>query len=76
MAEASWRRHSRGGSGLFLMLSGCEQFGAIPKGADHERVKQSENYDVADDRFVNRAAGIIDEMMDHAGFLGRIRGKI
>ncbi len=79
--KAKWLKRLGGviaaaGLSLFLMLSGCEQFGAIPKGADHERMKRSENYDVADDRFVNRAAGIIDEMMAHSGFWANPRENL
>ena len=38
---------------VFSHLSGCEQFGALPSGNSYLRIKQSENYDVSEDKFVN-----------------------
>ena len=39
--------------GVFFNLSGCEQFGALPSGGSYLRIQQSENYNLAEDKFVN-----------------------
>ena len=39
--------------GVFFNLSGCEQFGALPSGGSYLRIQQSENYNLAADKFVN-----------------------
>ena len=39
--------------GVFFNLSGCEQFGALPSGVSYLRIQQSENYNLAEDKFVN-----------------------
>ena len=39
--------------GVFFHLSGCEQFGALPSGDSYLKIQKSDNYDVADDKFVN-----------------------
>ena len=46
----------------YLQLTGCEQFGARPKGDSYLRVSQSENYDASIDQFVNLDPDVLDEM--------------
>ncbi len=38
---------------VFFHLSECEQFGALPSGNSYLRIKQSENYNLSEDKFVN-----------------------
>jgi L-ascorbate metabolism protein UlaG (beta-lactamase superfamily) len=39
--------------GVVFHLSGCEQFGALPSGDSYLKIQKSDNYDVANDKFVN-----------------------
>ncbi|MGC6530346.1 MAG: MBL fold metallo-hydrolase [Candidatus Puniceispirillaceae bacterium] len=48
---------------LFVsILAGCEQFGAIPKGAYLEQARQSPQYHLERDIFINRRPDILDTM--------------
>ena len=48
--------------GTIAALTGCEQFGAIPRGVHLETVKQSPHWDDHRDIFVNRRPDILDTM--------------
>ena len=39
--------------GVFFHLSGCEQFGALPSGDRYLQIQKSENYNLAEEKFVN-----------------------
>lgn len=52
----------------YLQLTGCEQFGAVPKGDNYLRVTQSPNYDPSIDQFVNLDPGVLDEMSENMSF--------
>ena len=47
---------------MLAILAGCAQFGAIPKGAYLEQARQSPQYDLQRDIFVNRRPDILDTM--------------
>lgn len=55
-------------AGALLLLSRCEQFGAVPTGPDHQRMTLSPNYNPDQDIFVNEHPDVIEEMLAHSGF--------
>ncbi len=62
--------------GAVLLLSRCEQFGAIPSGPDHQRMTESPNYNTDQDMFVNEVPGVIEEMLAHSGFWANPRKNL
>ena len=62
--------------GAVLLLSRCEQFGAIPSGPDHKRMTESPNYNTDQDMFVNEVPGVIEEMLAHSGFWANPRKNL
>ena len=62
--------------GAVLLLSRCEQFGAIPSGPDHQRMTESPNYNTDHDMFVNEVPGVIEEMLAHSGFWANPRKNL
>ena len=62
--------------GVVLLLSRCEQFGAIPSGPDHQRMTESPNYNTDQDMFVNEVPGVIEEMLAHSGFWANPRKNL
>lgn len=62
--------------GATFLLSRCEQFGAVPSGADHHRMTESPNYDADRDMFVNETPGVIEEMFAHSGFWANPRKNL
>ena len=56
-------------------LTGCEQFGAIPKGVYLEEVEASPQYDLERSIFVNRRPDILDTMNVGARFFADPFGK-
>ena len=63
-------------SGAFLLLSQCEQFGAVPTGLDHQRMTESPNYNTDQDIFVNEDPKVIEEMLAHSGFWANPRKNL
>ena len=63
-------------AGALLLLSQCEQFGAVPSGPDLERMTESPNYNSDQDMFVNEAPGVIEEMFAHSGFWANPRENL
>lgn len=62
--------------GAVLLLSRCEQFGAIPSGPDHQRMTESPNYNTDQDMFVNEVPGVMEEMLAHSGFWANPRKNL
>ena len=50
-------------------LSNCSAFGKDPIGAHHDKIKQSPNYDLIKEQFVNRRPSILDEMREKQNML-------
>ena len=53
---------------MILQFSGCDQFGSIPKDDDYLRMKKSSNYNISEDKFVNRNSDIMENMRQNSGF--------
>lgn len=62
--------------GAFLLLSRCEQFGAVPTGLDHQKMTESPNYNTNQDIFVNEDPNVIEEMLAHSGFWANPRKNL
>ena len=63
-------------AGALLLLSRCEQFGAVPTGPDHQRMTLSPNYNPDQDIFVNEDPDVIEEMLAHSGFWANPRKNL
>ena len=63
-------------AGALLLLSRCEQFGAVPTGPDHQRMTMSPNYNPDQDIFVNEDPDVIEEMLAHSGFWANPRKNL
>ena len=63
-------------AGALLLLSRCEQFGAVPTGSDHQRMTLSQNYNPDQDIFVNEDPDVIEEMLAHSGFWANPRKNL
>ncbi len=63
-------------AGALLLLSRCEQFGAVPTGPDHQRMTLSPNYNSDQDIFVNEDPDVIEEMLAHSGFWANPRKNL
>ena len=53
---------------MILQFSGCDQFGSIPKDDDYLRMKKSSNYNIPEDKFVNRNSNVMENMRQNSGF--------
>ena len=53
---------------VIFQVSGCDEFGAIPKDNDYLRMKESPNYNISEDKFLNQNSEIIKEMKKNSGF--------
>lgn len=51
-----------------FLISGCDQFGSIPKDDDYIRMKESPNYNISDDKFLNQNPKVMNEMKKNSGF--------
>ena len=60
---------------ILFFLNGCEEFGALPKGIDFEKTKQSSNFDAKKKKFVNRNKGVFERMKKSLVF-GKIQEQI
>ena len=54
--------------GLSILTIDFDQFGAIPSGQDLTRVRNSENYDLQQDMFVNQEKGLMARMREEGSF--------
>ena len=61
---------------ILFFLNGCEEFGALPKGIDFEKTKQSSNFDVEKKKFVNRNKGVFERMKKESGFWKNPRANL
>ena len=61
---------------ILFFLNGCEEFGALPKGIDFEKTKQSSNFDVKKKKFVNRNKGVFERMKKESGFWKNPRANL
>ena len=59
-----------------FLISGCDQFGSIPKGNDYERMKESPNYNISDDKFLNQNPEVMNEMKKNSGFWANPRKNL
>lgn len=50
-------------------LSNCSAFGKDPSGAHQDKIKQSPNFDLTKEQFVNRRRSILDEMREKQNML-------
>ena len=53
---------------ISFQLSSCDQFGSIPKNNDYLRMKESPNYNIPKNKFLNQNSEIIEEMKKNSGF--------
>ena len=61
---------------ILFFLNGCEEFGALPKGIDFEKTKQSSNFDAEKMKFVNRNKGVFEIMKKESGFWKNPRANL
>ena len=58
------------------LISGCDQFGSIPKDDDYIRMKESPNYNISDDKFLNQNPKVMNEMKKNSGFWANPRKNL
>lgn len=61
---------------ITFLISGCDQFGSIPKGDDYERMKESPNYNISEDKFLNQNPEVMNEMKKNSGFWANPRKNL
>jgi len=59
-----------------FLISGCDQFGSIPKDDDYIRMKESPNYNISDDKFLNQNPKVMNEMKKNSGFWANPRKNL
>jgi len=57
-------------------ISGCDQFGSIPKDDDYIRMKESPNYNISHDKFLNQNPKVMNEMKKNSGFWANPRKNL
>jgi len=59
-----------------FLISGCDQFGSIPKDDDYIRMKESPNYNISHDKFLNQNPKVMNEMKKNSGFWANPRKNL
>ena len=59
-----------------FFISGCDQFGSIPKDDDYIRMKESPNYNISHDKFLNQNPKVMNEMKKNSGFWANPRKNL
>ena len=59
-----------------FLISGCDQFGSIPKDDDYKRMKESPNYSISEDKFLNQNPEVMNEMKKNSGFWANPRKNL
>jgi len=57
-------------------ISGCDQFGSIPKDDDYIRMKESPNYNISHDKFLNQNPKVMNEMKKNSSFWANPRKNL
>ena len=53
---------------MIFQFSGCDQFGSVPKDDDYLRMKESSNYNIPKDKFINQNSEVMENMRKNSGF--------
>ena len=59
-----------------FLISGCDQFGSIPKDDNYKRMKESPNYSISEDKFLNQNPEVMNEMKKNSGFWANPRKNL